>query len=70
MIIEITVDDNSAHKIIKLLESIKDGAIKELKIKKSLPESEDIFEKSSGILAPLNIDPLKWQEEIRDEWNR
>jgi len=28
----------------------------------------DIFEKTKGILANKNIDPLKWQKQIRDEW--
>jgi len=67
MTIEIKVDDNYAQKIIELLKSVKNGAIKELKIKKS---SNDIFEKSSGLIASLNIDPIKWQSEIREEWNR
>ena len=67
MIIEIKVDDNYAQNIIELLKSVKKGAIKELKIKKSSP---DIFEKSSGLIAPLNIDPITWQKSIRDEWDR
>ena len=29
----------------------------------------DILEKSAGLLASQNIDPLKWQEEIRSEWD-
>jgi len=67
MTIEIKVDDSYAQKIIELLKSVKNGAIKELKIKNN---SDDIFDKSSGLLASLNIDPIKWQNEIRDEWNR
>jgi len=67
MTIEIKVDDNYANKVIELLKSVKKGAIKELKIKKT---SNDIFDKSSGIIAPLNIDPIKWQKNIRDEWDR
>jgi hypothetical protein len=67
MTIEIKVDDSYAQKIIELLKSVKNGAIKELKIKNN---SNDIFDKSSGLLASLNIDPIKWQNEIRDEWNR
>ena len=67
MTIEIKVDDNYAQKIIELLKSVKNGAIKELKIKNN---SNDIFDKSSGLITHLNIDPIKWQNDIRDEWNR
>jgi len=28
----------------------------------------DIIQKTSGILSGRNIDPLRWQKEIRDEW--
>lgn len=30
--------------------------------------SVDIIKKTAGILASKKIDPLKWQAEIRDEW--
>lgn len=30
--------------------------------------SMDIIKKTAGILATQKIDPLKWQREIRDEW--
>jgi hypothetical protein len=29
----------------------------------------DILKKSAGVLSAQNIDPLKWQEEIRSEWD-
>lgn len=29
--------------------------------------SDDIFKNTSGILKSKNIDPLKWQEEMRSE---
>ena len=32
----------------------------------SMNESENIFSKTSGILKSKNIDPLKWQEDIRN----
>jgi hypothetical protein len=35
------------------------------------PDSKsDIFKKTAGILSTKNIDPIKWQNEIRNEWNR
>lgn len=36
----------------------------------NLEQNDDVFKKTSGILKNTNIDPLKWQEEIRDEWNK
>ena len=30
--------------------------------------STDIIKNTAGILASQTIDPLKWQKEIRDEW--
>jgi hypothetical protein len=32
--------------------------------------NEDIFTKSAGILSSQNIDPLLWQKNIRQEWDR
>jgi len=29
--------------------------------------SDDIFSKTSGLLKSKHIDPLKWQQEIRDD---
>ena len=36
--------------------------------KNSIQEN-DIFTKTLGILKNDKIDPIKWQNEIRDEWN-
>jgi hypothetical protein len=36
----------------------------------NIEQNDDVFKKTSGILKNTNIDPLKWQEEIRDEWNK
>ncbi len=32
-------------------------------------DKESIFKKSAGVLKD-KVDPLKWQEEIRKEWDR
>lgn len=32
--------------------------------------NDDIFLQTAGILKNKNIDPIKWQKEMRDEWNR
>jgi hypothetical protein len=36
----------------------------------NIEQNDDVLKKTSGILKNTNIDPLKWQEEIRDEWNK
>ncbi|MDZ7831077.1 MAG: hypothetical protein U5L07_04960 [Desulfobacterales bacterium] len=33
-----------------------------------IDERIDIIRKTSGILAGKNIDPVKWQQKIRAEW--
>ncbi len=37
---------------------------------KSKKTKKDIFSKTAGILTLRNIDPIKWQNEIRSEWDR
>lgn len=32
--------------------------------------SDDIFVKTAGILSGQNVDPLAWQDEMRQEWDR
>jgi len=32
--------------------------------------SNELFFKTSGILKDKNIDPEKWQEDMRSEWDR
>ncbi len=33
-------------------------------------KSTDIIRKTAGILSAQKIDPLKWQQEIRDDWEK
>ena len=37
---------------------------------KNIEQNDNVLKKTSGILKNTNIDPLKLQEEIRDEWNK
>lgn len=32
-------------------------------------KNQDILRKTSGILKNRNIDPLKWQQNLRSEWD-
>ncbi len=40
------------------------------KQKKQEVNKKNIFDKTVGILASQNIDPIEWQNEIRNEWER
>ena len=37
---------------------------------KQAKSTENIFKKTAGILAHQKIDPLKWQRNMRNEWER
>lgn len=36
---------------------------------KDNPLKSDILKKTAGLLAGMNIDPLEWQKQIRNEWD-
>jgi len=42
---------------IEPIEELKDGF-------------ENLSQKTSGLLSGKKIDPIKWQEEIRNEWGK
>lgn len=52
--------------IVELLKSYleKQNAIIEVN------KTNDIINKTAGILAGKNINPIEWQRQIRDEWDR
>ena len=33
-------------------------------------QDPNIFAKTAGILSSRNVDPIKWQNDIRKEWER
>ncbi len=37
---------------------------------KQAKSTENIFKKTAGILAHQKIDPLEWQRNMRNEWER
>ncbi|HFS85515.1 MAG TPA: hypothetical protein ENK72_02735 [Epsilonproteobacteria bacterium] len=43
---------------------------KVMELLKEKEATDDIFDKTAGILKGKNIDPVKWQREIREEWER
>jgi len=40
------------------------------KSKKNKKIKKDIFSKTAGIFTSQNINPIEWQNSIRDEWDR
>ncbi len=75
-IIQFKINDEYKQVILTLLKSLKEGIIKDLKImedkkqKQSKKAKMDIFSKTSDLLKSRNIDPIQWQNEIRNEWDR
>jgi hypothetical protein len=73
--VQFKVNDEYMQIILALLKGLKSGIIKDLSVinnkKEPLDTVEtDIFSKTSGILSSQNVDPVKWQNEIRSEWDR
>ena len=70
--IQIDISSDIFDKVITFLEKLPKNKVK-LNIVKNDQEplkNSDIFSKTSGLISNKKIDPLKWQEEIRNEWNR
>ncbi len=68
--IELQVQDSVYEHVMFLLRSLDSKGLNFTEYKTNNKNSKyDILEKSAGILADQNIDPLKWQEEIRSEWD-
>jgi len=60
----IITDENGFH--FKLISLLPHDVIQPKKQK----STENIFKKTAGILAHQKIDPLEWQRNIRNEWDR
>ena len=57
--------------MILLLENLDSKDLNFIEYKTDNKNSKyNILGKSAGILADQNIDPLKWQEEIRSEYEK
>ncbi len=68
--IKLNIQDNIYEHVIFLLKSLDSKGLSITEYKTDNKNSKyDILEKSAGILTGQNIDPLKWQEEIRSEWD-
>ena len=78
-VIQFKVNENYIQLILSILQNLKKGIIEDLSIikydsKKSVKDDSqsdiDIFAKTAGIISSQNIDPIKWQNDIRSEWDR
>jgi hypothetical protein len=70
--VQLKIEDDYIDLVIGMLQNLKKGVIQEIDIIKSSTQDkdDDIFAKTSGLLANQHIDPIKWQEDIRNEWDR
>jgi len=71
--IQLKVDDNYIDLVLSMLQNLKKDVIKEINIlstkQNATKEEDDIFKKTSGLMSHYDIDPIKWQNEIRSEWD-
>ena len=68
--IKLQVQDSIYDHVMFLLKSLDSKGLNITEYKTDNEDSKyDILKKSAGILSDQNIDPLKWQEEIRSEWD-
>ncbi len=70
--IEIDVSSDIFDKVISFLEKLPKNKIKlnYTSTNKDIKRSDDIFSKTSGLLKNRKIDPVNWQNKIRNEWER
>ena len=76
--IQFKVDDNYLNIILTLLDNLKLDIVKELKIIKdnkvvnniSKSDEQMKLDRVKGILKNRIADPMKYQRELRDEWER
>jgi len=68
--IKLQVQDNIYDHVMFLLKSLDSKGLNITEYKIDDQNSKyNILKKSAGILSSENIDPLKWQEEMRSEWD-
>jgi len=68
--VKLNIQDNIYEHVMFLLRSLNLKKIEVLNNQNINSNSKyDILKKSAGILSSQNINPLKWQEEIRSEWD-
>ncbi len=68
--VKLSIQDSIYEHVMFLLKSLDSKGLNITEYKTDNKNSKyDILEKSAGILSDQNIDPLKWQEEIRSEWD-
>ncbi|GEM_PF-1033225 len=76
--IQFKIDDNYLNIILTLLDNLKLGIVKELKVIKDNKEENTIsksdeqikLDRVKGILKNRINDPMEYQRSLRDEWER
>jgi len=74
--ITININQSIYEHIMFFLKSLPKNLIQiesEIEVKKqaekpSTSNENSIFSKTSGLLSSQNIDPLEWQNKVRNEW--
>jgi len=71
MTIKIDTDNEQlSEKILWLLHHFKEEGLQITSDDLPRQKTTNIFSKTKNILSSYNVDPLKWQNDIRAEWDR
>jgi len=67
--VKLNIQDSAYSHVMYLLKSLNSKDIEVIEDDNMVNDKQDAIRKSTGILAGKNIDPLKWQDDIRSEWD-
>lgn len=67
--VKLNIQDSAYNHVMYLLKSLNSKDIEVIEDDNMVNDKQDAIRKSTGILAGKNIDPLKWQDDIRSEWD-
>ena len=68
--LQLELNSDIYDKVIAFINKLPKNKVKLIPLPDNKELNDDIFLETSGLLASKKIDPIKWQEEIRSEWNR
>jgi len=67
--VKLNIQDSAYNHVMYLLKSLNSKDIEVIEDDNMVNDKQDAIRKSTGILTGKNIDPLKWQDDIRSEWD-
>ncbi len=69
--LQLELNSDIYDKVIAFINKLPKNKVKLIPLPDNKELNDDnIFLETSGLLASKKIDPIKWQKEIRSEWDR